>query len=128
MTTMSANVLSQSDYEGLIRLGLRARGIDDGTIDTLLAARWPMSTVDLLSECAARGRLLVLEDVSDWLRERFGELVPLDELAFVPSQVNSILEWAVANDRGRVTFSGYVATDHPTLVDEICTKERSPWN
>jgi hypothetical protein len=124
----TANVLSQSDYEALVKLGLRAKGIDDATIAALLAARWPMTAIDVLSECAARGRYLILEDVADWIRDRFGEAVPLNELGFGPLQVNEILEWAVANDRGRVTFSGFIATDHAPLVESLRDKERSPWN
>jgi hypothetical protein len=45
MTSMStAQVLSQRDYEGLIKVGLlKLPGFTEAAADTLLAARWPLS-------------------------------------------------------------------------------------
>jgi len=125
---MSDTVLSQADYELAIRGGLRARGIADEVIDTLLAARWPLFLPDLLAECGGRGRLLTVEGVGDWLRARFGEPIDPNELAYRPRHVEELLQWACENGVGQPTFAGWAATMRPNTLEAILRKEKAPQN
>jgi hypothetical protein len=124
----TAKVLSRSEYESILRSGLTKIGIDPGSVEKLLLARWPMSAPDVLAECSGRGRLLSFDELTQWLENRFQENVEPLELGFVPYLVDEFLAWAEENDVGRVTFPGFIATDHPKLIADICTEEKSPWN
>jgi hypothetical protein len=124
----TATVLSRNEYEALIRLGLRERGVDDATVNLLLAARWPMTAPDLLAECAGRGRLLAIGDLEEWYKSVYDDPEPILTIVFGPLHVTAFLDWAVASDRGRPTLGGYAATRHPEVVEQICEKEAAPRN
>lgn len=127
---MSDKVLSQSDYEAAIAGGLKRLGIDEATSGKLIRARWPMSPVDVLSECAGRGRLLTIEDLQRWFDERYGVgKVSVEEpLSFHSHNVNAFLQWALQNNVGGVTFAGQLATEAPQAIEAILEREQSAWN
>jgi hypothetical protein len=131
---MKPMIFSNEQYERLVAAGLVRMGIDAAAAAALLAARWPMFGGGVLSECAGRGLLLTLEDVRDFLREIVGEEwmdgEPIDAAAtmFTAGPLESLLRWAIKNGRGKPSFSGSLADEHPKKLDALLLRVNAQRN
>jgi len=106
-------ILSTSQYDGLLRVALRQRGIPDDLAERLIASRWPMPAAGLIGESYGRGFVVDLQTIKDWLASVVGsdcweDGEPLDpaNVLVTPRLADSFLRWAVAHRRVRLTDAG----------------------
>jgi hypothetical protein len=121
-------ILSQREYEDVLRVALKGHGLTAEQAAALIAARWPLIGPGLLHEASGRGLFLELADLEDWIEARFGRRVDPAELGFDAKYVDEFLGWALSENRGRPSPAGLVAAARPTFADEICRVDRAPWN
>lgn len=128
-------VLTQDEYETVIRSGLRDQGLNDQVADFLIGARWPMYGHQALAECAGRGLLLSEQDLADWVHETVGYFWEDDGEVVEPmvtwlghNSIDGLLEWALAHGRGKSSLSGILATQRPEVVKMICRPMKGQMN
>jgi hypothetical protein len=101
-------VLSEQDYDSLVVCGLMRNGVPEAEAVRFAASRWPLSYLDVINECHARGVLLSEQDLTDFLVQSYGHLVDDVEvsaprLAWPAFLVNKLLDWVAHQNPPRGT-------------------------
>jgi hypothetical protein len=105
---MSTIILTAGQYEHLVVDGLQRIGLSPDQAIATAKLRWPMSASDAISECQGRGLSLEIQDLTAFLRHKFGtdhfddgEALTASSVGWIPRTVEELLRWAVANRRGQ---------------------------
>lgn len=107
MSHRDITIVQADEHRRRIIAGLVDMGMDPDRAREYEAARWDLSGAEALDECRWRGLALTAEDLTDFLRQRFGrdtfpDGAPLthEAVGWSRKYVDLALSWAMEQGRG----------------------------
>ncbi len=100
--------LTLAEYDDVLLASLRNLGLSDADAKRLIEARWPMDQTGVIAEAGGRGLLVDAADVAAFAVEAIGDDAggAVDNVVMAAESVEIFLQWAVENDRARLTPTG----------------------
>lgn len=102
-----SEITDADDFERRVVANLVRLGLEPGEAEEVARSRFPACAEDARDECRIRGRILSLDDMTAFLRHKFGcdrhhdgEPLTADSVAWTAKTVGELLKWSVDHGIG----------------------------